>query len=58
MKLLGKYIFLQGLKQPFTYFEVTSHPKIFYKNNPSFSVIIKIPLLLAFKFLKASHKHT
>jgi hypothetical protein len=45
-------------KQPFTYFEVTSHPNTFCKNNPSFSAIIKIPLLLAFKFLKASHKHT
>jgi hypothetical protein len=45
-------------KQPFTNFEVTSHPNTFCKNNPSFSVNIKIPLLLAFKFLKASYKHT
>jgi hypothetical protein len=45
-------------KPPFTYFEVTFYPITFCKNNPSFSVIIKIPLLLVFMFLKASHKHT
>jgi hypothetical protein len=65
MKLLGKYIFYRGYskknvfaKQPFTRFEVTPHPNTFCKKNPSLSVIIKIPLILAFKFLKASHKHT
>jgi hypothetical protein len=34
-------------KPPFTYFEVTPYPISFYKNNPSFSIITKIPFLLA-----------
>jgi hypothetical protein len=34
-------------KPPFTYFEVTPYPITFYKNNPSFSIITKIPFLLA-----------
>jgi hypothetical protein len=34
-------------KPPFTYFEVTPYPITFYKNNPSFYIITKIPLLLA-----------
>jgi hypothetical protein len=45
-------------KPPFTYFEVISYPITFCKNNPSFSIITKIPLYLHFKFSKASHKHT
>jgi hypothetical protein len=30
-------------KPPFTYFKVTSYPMTFCKNNPSFSIITKIP---------------
>jgi hypothetical protein len=55
MKLLDKYIIFTGdkvresmfAKPPFTCFEVTSYPITFCKNNPSFSIITKIPLLLA-----------
>jgi hypothetical protein len=34
-------------KPPFTYFEITSPPNTFCKNNPRFSVITKIPFLFA-----------
>jgi hypothetical protein len=59
MKLSGKFTFLFTggkerkivfAKQPFNYFEVTSYPNTFCKNNPSFSIITKIPFLRAFKF--------
>jgi hypothetical protein len=51
MKLLDEYIIFTGdkvreslfAKPPFTYFEVTSYPITFCKNNPSFSIITKIP---------------
>jgi hypothetical protein len=45
-------------KSPFTYFEITSHPNTFCKNNPTFFCNYKNTLFyLYFKFSKASHKH-
>jgi hypothetical protein len=69
MKLLGKFTFLfTGVKKEKlclqnnpspTLNEVTSYPNTFCKNNPSFSIITKIPFLLAFKFfLKKSFTQT
>jgi hypothetical protein len=56
---LGKFIFLFTggkerkivfAKQPFIYFEVTSYPIHFARTTLVFSIITKIPFLLAFKF--------
>jgi hypothetical protein len=55
MKLLDKNIVFAGdkvresifAKPPFTYFGVTSYQITFCKNNPKFSIITKIPFLLA-----------
>jgi hypothetical protein len=45
-------------KPPFTYFKIILLQIHFAKTTLGFSVITKIPFLLAFKFSKASHKHT
>jgi hypothetical protein len=43
-------------KPPFTYFEITSYPNTFCKNNPRFFCNYKdTPFYLHFKFSKASH---
>jgi hypothetical protein len=55
MKLLDKYIIFTRdkvresmfAKPPFTYFKDAPYPITFCKNKPSFSIITKIPFLLA-----------
>jgi hypothetical protein len=46
------------LSKAYPFHGILSHVTRLMKAYPSFSAIIKKPLLLAFKLLKASHKHT